>query len=285
MAELDVNIIPKSVDNAAQNLTDASTKAIGQTLSEIWYLILGGPIHQAALKRETRYAVDVEKFKEEILNKVEKIPKENLIEPNFQVASAAFNDSKFCLEDEELRKMFANLIAASSDSSKATSALPIFSDIIRKMTYRDASNLSVFKTDIGITIPVVKYIERWLDEPGYNETATNVFLANPQFSDIEGQSASISTLCALGLISVDYQAYCPYPNAYDPFLKTKMYKELLIKKNQRNAAVEKAMKFPEGLRTVAGINVTPQHVAALEVPRGAAQLTPLGLLFKKTCID
>lgn len=34
--------VPKSIDNALENLTDLPTKGIGQTIADCWYLVFGG---------------------------------------------------------------------------------------------------------------------------------------------------------------------------------------------------------------------------------------------------
>lgn len=267
-----LNLIPKAIDNAATNLTDQPTKAIGETLSEIWYLTIGGPIHQAAIKRKERYAIEAEKFKEEVIQKVNSIPKEHQVEPDFQIASTALNDAKFCLENEEIREMFANLIASASDSTKASDALPIFSDIIRKMTPRDASNLASFGNVSNHPIAIYR---EWVTQYGYSDTMKNVFLLNKKYSDLRKQSASINTLCTLGLVEVNYDKKFD-ASAYSAFYETADYKALVELCKEMNKM------SPE--------NLPPQFQqlftknARVEVIGGMVELTELGSMFKRVCL-
>lgn len=271
MSENDFNLIPKSIDNAINNITDLPTKAIGETLSEIWFLTFGGPIHQAAIKRKARYALEAEKFKEELMQEINKIPEENLKEPDFQVASTALNDAKFCMENKDLRKMFANLIAAASDSRKANDALPIFSDIIRKMTSRDASNLASFGNVSNRPIAIYR---EWVTQYGYVDTMKNVFLQNKKYKDLHNQSISIDTLCSLGLVEVTYDKKFDASN-YAEFYKTEDYKALEGICQEMNKRSKEHLP-PEFQKMLTG-------KARVEVIGGMVELTDLGSMFKRIC--
>lgn len=105
--------LPDSIDNAVKNLTDKPTQGVGQTLADVWYLVFGG-ITQAADKRRMKYAHDLELYKQELSQKIASIPEENLIEPSIQTTAQALENSKYCIESEELRKLFVNLISKST---------------------------------------------------------------------------------------------------------------------------------------------------------------------------
>lgn len=128
---------PECVDKALTNLTEQPTKAIGSTMSDIWFLVFGGIGHLAE-KRKLRYAVELEKYNKELQATINKIPKERKVEADIQIIAPALEASKYCVEKEELRKMFVNLIASSMDGDKVTSVHPIFTDIISKLSSVDA---------------------------------------------------------------------------------------------------------------------------------------------------
>lgn len=129
--------MPECVDKALTNLTDQPTKAISTTVSDIWFLVFGGIGHLAE-KRKLRYAVELEKYNKELHEKINAIPKEKIVEPDMQIIAPALEASKYCVEKEEIRKMFVNLIASSIDNDKAASVHPIFTDIIGKLSSTDA---------------------------------------------------------------------------------------------------------------------------------------------------
>lgn len=57
--------LPECVDNAITNLTDKPTKSIGDTVSDIWFLVIGG-VGQFAEKRKLKYAIELEKYNKEL---------------------------------------------------------------------------------------------------------------------------------------------------------------------------------------------------------------------------
>lgn len=127
---VDLPELPDSIDNAVKNLIDKPTQGIGQTLSDVWYLVFGG-ISQTADKRRMKYAHDLELYKQELSQAISSIPEESLIEPNIQITAQALENSKYCIESEELRKLFVNLISKSADSHYASNAHPSFAEIIK----------------------------------------------------------------------------------------------------------------------------------------------------------
>lgn len=129
--------MPECVDKALTNLTEQPTKAIGNTVSDIWFLVFGG-IGQLAEKRKLRYAVELENYNQELHEKIEAIPNEKRVEADIQIVAPALEASKYCVEKEELREMFVNLIASSISSEKAENVHPIFTDIIGKLSSTDA---------------------------------------------------------------------------------------------------------------------------------------------------
>ena len=129
--------LPDCVDNAITNLTDKPTKAIGNTLTDIWEIVFGGITHYAD-KRKLRYAAELEKMNIELHKEANAIPLDKIIEPDIQIVAPALEASKYCVEKAELRSMYVKLIASSLNSDKAPFIHPIFTDIIQKMSSTDA---------------------------------------------------------------------------------------------------------------------------------------------------
>lgn len=129
--------MPECVDKALTNLTEQPTKVIGITVSDIWFLVFGGVGHLAE-KRKLRYALELENYNRELHEKMEAIPNEKRVEPDIQIVAPALEASKYCVEKEELREMFVNLITSSMSSDKVVNVHPIFTDIISKLSSTDA---------------------------------------------------------------------------------------------------------------------------------------------------
>lgn len=144
---INISAVPKFADKTLENIFAEPSKSIGGTFSDIWFLVLGGPVGNLAEKRKIKYAKDLEKYKELIDNKIEKIPEDKRVEPQIQVVGQILEASKYCIEDAILREMFANLLASSMNGDTKNVVHPVYSDILRKMTPVDASLFMTIASD------------------------------------------------------------------------------------------------------------------------------------------
>ncbi len=204
-----INPVPDSVDNAVKNIIDKPTQNIGTTLADIWYLVFGG-ISQAAEKRRLEYFYSLQKFEIELKEKISKIPENKMVEPDIQIIGAVLDASKYCVEKEELRHMFAALITSSLDSDYRQFIHPSYVEIIRQMSPLDARIFKIImsaKNKPIISIEIQNPLEglfpfcrncSWITE----YTATQC-------------TASFDNLSRLGLISIDRDAHYIHNNLYN----------------------------------------------------------------------
>ena len=218
--------LPASVDNAVKNLTDKPTQGIGQTFADTWYLVFGG-ITQAAAKRRMKYAHDLELYKQELSQAISSIPEEKLIEPDIQITAQALENSKYCIESEELRKMFVNLISNSVNSAYLEKAHPSFAEIIKQMSPLDARILK--SLDPSYSFPLVDYVLISPSGNKFKETfeikLSNVYIPNLSGVNILQASNSISSLSRLGIISINTQSTISDSSVYAPYEQTDYYLE------------------------------------------------------------
>lgn len=248
--------MPESVDNALKNLTDKPTANIGHTFGDIWYLVFGGISH-AADKKRMKYAVDLEKYHQELAQAIDQIPEENKAEPSIQVTAQALENSKYCISEDELRKMFVNLISGTMDDRISHKVHPSFPEIIKQMSGTDALILASFKTvpsqpiaNIILSFPngVVRALDsRIYFDPKGGHTYPYVF--------------SISSLERLGLLSVDFTRHLPDQSSYENFLKWGYFKHLQKEYEDRS------------------------QKKIVELEKGICRLTPLGQSFVDICIS
>ncbi|MDO4419270.1 MAG: Abi-alpha family protein [Ruminococcus sp.] len=272
--EKNINIspIPEFANVALTNIADEPTKRIGSTLGDAWYLVFGG-IGLLAEKRKIKYALSLKKYEEELNEKIERIPSKNRIEADTQIVAPALEASKYCVEKKELREMFTNLIASSINSEKEAYVHPIFTDIIKRLSYVDAE---LFKSIA-------------LDDFSKDSILSEKHIV---FSTtIEKLSFSIAVLETLGLIeythlnkaiqkNLSVYDYCNeywfYKNnvnyIYDTVLNSMYGIFTSIYKNYINKAISSNLKFPV-------------HKSVIQYLGTSIQLTPLGKQFKLVCID
>jgi hypothetical protein len=296
--------LPKSMDNALQNITDAPTKTIGTTISDILYLVFGGISH-AADKKKLKYEHDLEEFRDQLENKINTIPAENRIEPNLRLAAQALENSKYCLEEPELREMFATLIAHTCDSRMNLRLHPAFAEILKQLSPIDAMLVSSFRQKTGTKLFATskKYINgklvsesKELDvealDPAYytypesllpiakfwlsTSNSVQLIMENIVLSDISNEfqllSASMTNLQRFGLIDLSYtETLSKYD--YDQFKDCTLYKDWKDFVSNSGAAI----RFIRGNMFLCGQN---QEIV---INPGVARLTQLGFDFLSCC--
>lgn len=154
-----LNTLADPIANSAKNITDKPTQNIGTTLADIWYLVFGG-ISQAAEKRKLKYSYALQEFEKELKEKISKIPKDKLAEPDIQVIAQALDAAKYCVDKEELRKMFSNLISNSLNNDTQKNIHPVFVNIISRLNPSEAKLLKqLFETGAYSYIIIKNTIE------------------------------------------------------------------------------------------------------------------------------
>lgn len=210
----------KSVTKAAGNIVEKPSQEIGQAFADIFYLIF----HRAHRKAESKRLLDdaYHKYFQELLAHIERIPEAHLKDPDLQKVANALVDSKFCVEKEEIRKMFVNLISAAMNDQLEELVHPSFSTILKQMDTLDARNLKLFCGRQNY--PIVHY---QISYSNHSETMIkNVFLENPDCQDIFQQSRSVSCLENLGLVKVYEDTYFfeKNENSYKKYYETEIFR-------------------------------------------------------------
>jgi len=86
------------------------------------------------------YAIkETEKLLEE---RLKHIPEDKIVEPEPYVAVPAIQQLSYSLDSEELRELYANLLASSMNADKKSDVHPAFVDIIKQLTPNEAKLLS-----------------------------------------------------------------------------------------------------------------------------------------------
>ena len=72
------------------------------------------------------------------------MPEEKLVEPEPYVAIPAMQQLSYCVNNEELRELYANLLVSSMNADKKWQVHPAFVDIIKQLTPDEAKLLKHF---------------------------------------------------------------------------------------------------------------------------------------------
>lgn len=249
-------IITAAVTSFVTTIATNSSKTPLQTLDDLWYLAFGKISHLADLKR-AKYEVATTQYKNSVAQKIIEIDDDNLQEPPMSVVGPALEASRFYIEEQELREMFANVIAASMDKSKSNDVHHSFVEIIKQLSPDDAQNIKLFKERDNH--PTVKINLRYTEKSGYLTLKTNIFAGlYPDIVTGDENSASITNLIRLGLLSISYDENYTDKSNYD------------IYKNSSYYNAQMSIKEPEPTR--------------VEITEGIIRLTPLGKSFIEVCL-
>jgi hypothetical protein len=261
---LEINLFPKFLDEAATPVA----QSVGKTLSSIWSIVFGG-IDSYADKTNFKRGNALNKFKEELEQKVSSVPVEKLIEPPLHIIGPSLDASKFYFESDDLRVMFANLIAASINIDTFSMTHPSFVEIIKQLSPLDAVNLKLFK--ISDSYPVARYdlIAKDRTYQGYKTIKNNIFLENNDVSDIDINSSSVTNLSRLGLVNFDYEHFLTIDGVYDKFKNTDYF-------NKINNIYTSGSYINDSFYNI---------FTRVEIKNGLVILTPFGHNFINICIN
>nr|DAN81501.1 MAG TPA: protein of unknown function (DUF4393) [Caudoviricetes sp.] len=257
--------INRALDQTAGPLLDRASK----TLISAWDMSFGIIDHlneKSQLKRQ----YNISEFKNQLENKVNSIPNENFIEPELSKVGPALEASKYYFEEEEIRTMFANLIASSMDSRKINEVYPSFSEIIKQMSKLDAENLKIIFNSVSSRSKVCQ-IKIPIKDNGFRLLYTNVFIENHDNLDYKSNSSSLSNLSRLGLVEINYSTYYSYEEVYKEFEKTDLFQEVINYQKQYNQHHKFEIDAPNSFEFP-------------EIVKGLVSVTPFGEAFCRICL-
>ncbi len=179
------------------------------------------PLEKWILKRE----YNVEETKKLLEKKLENVPPELIEEPEPHIAVPAIQYISYCMDNAELRDMYANLLANSMNKVVKNGVHPGFVEIIKQLSPDEAKIMKYFShTD---TIPIIDLKRE--NEKGEGIAVIKNFSSigkDAGCEDVIGIGKSFDNLIRLGLIKradafrslVQKDRYTPLKE--HPFIKT-----------------------------------------------------------------
>jgi Abortive infection alpha len=251
-----INIeLPEFIDKGLSK----PAEAIGKTITNTWDLVFGGfdfYVQKIQHKRQKNFL----DFKKQVEQEISQVPEENLVEPPLYILGPTLEASKYYFDSEELRFMFAKLIAATINSDTIKQTHPSFVEIIKQLSPLDAQNLAFFKNKSSL--PIAEYQLHF--DGGHTTLQTNVFLENEKTTNLVLNSSSITNLYRLGLISIVYGTHFKNVSFYDKFKTTDVFS------NYKNGIENKASGF--------------EKYDYIHIEMGICEISPLGRNFINSCL-
>ncbi|WP_051540308.1 DUF4393 domain-containing protein [Clostridium ihumii] len=264
-----IKAIPETYKDGLQ----PTVKESGKTLSLIPRAINAAlvPLQKWILYKEYSYNETELILKEKLKN----IDPQKIVTPEPYVGVPVLQAISYCMDCNELRNLYANLLAKSMNIDTKDNAHPAYAEIIKQLSPLDATilnNLALHEKPIK-TFPIgmVRFAKEnhtpnlglYLGSPGMTVMKHFIELENIKFS--EDICISIQNLERLGLISTDYSRALVDVSAYDKLKNSKFIHEA-------KAFYDEYWK------------VMPQYADyKIVLQNGLLESTPLGFSFSKVC--
>ena len=241
--------LPELINEAATPVV----RSAGKTIASIWDIVFGGIDIYSEKQRYLR-ELNLQKFKDSLTNKVEDIPTEDIQEPNLSIIGPTLEKSKYYFEDENLRELFANLVASSIDKTKTEIVHPAYPDIIQNLSPNDAMFLKEISSLEVIPFCMLRYQKRSKDNQttffsyfGDGITLSRCILKytyqeNP-FYDF---NPTIDNLSRLKLIEVTDKFLSDESN-YSDFLDNSIYKKCQSELSHDSQIMEREVTMIKGV--------------------------------------
>lgn len=124
------------LDKLYDDLIHPSAEAVGIMISIPFRLV------RQKLSNIEKYLIEGEKnldrISESISEKLSDTNPENIVEPEPYIVVPALQGISYCMDNDELRTLYANLLATAMQKDKKDSVLPAFAEIIKQMSPVDA---------------------------------------------------------------------------------------------------------------------------------------------------
>lgn len=260
------------------------------TLNDWWYVHFGANTDLARKKKEILNQSKIEAYKRDIFNEVKDIPAKNIKEPQLDIIGPALEASKYYIDEPELRKMFAKLVASSMDASSSHVTRSAFVEFVKQMNPVDAQLLS-YLSKKG-QAPLGRIDNHFANNKGYNILFSSL-LSNdvPISSDLRaGLPSAIQNLARLSLVETTYSEFVVDLDYENLFKKTTEYSDIETKQTMDKKSFQDIInqfeKHPSSVSIEQnGIDNLKKLVTAnLEIARGLIRMTTLGKDFASICL-
>ncbi len=143
--ELIKDAVKGVADDAYQDVVHPVAKPTGQLVGLVPRTIKAAlaPLEKWILHRE----YSVEETKKLLEEKLKDVPAEQIVTPEAYVAVPAMQNISYCMDNDELRNLYANLLAKSMTEVNKSNVHPSYVDIIKQLTPDEAKLLRYIATN------------------------------------------------------------------------------------------------------------------------------------------
>ena len=199
--------------------------------------------------------------------KLQNVSPEQISAPEAYIGVPALQYISYCMDSEELRDMYANLLAKSMNEVTRNGAHPSFVEIIKQLCPDEAKLLKV----MGSYVPTISI--RYQNEEGsgveilrnFSDIADKAMCEHPN-----NISQYIDNLERLGIIETKYLSSLTDKSVYEPLKKHNIVKSIEAKYTSE---------------VLARLSSTLGGQVSIEYEEGFYSITDYGCVFRSICIE
>lgn len=213
-----VETVPEVYDDALKPATQESGKLLALIPQAINAALV--PLRQWIANREYNLA-ETEKL---LAQKLEQVDADKIVTPEPYVAVPAIQAISYSMNSEELRNLYANLLAKAMNSDIKNMVHPAYVNIISQMTPLDAQVLQFLLNQPDQDMPIIDLIAtREIQEGIISYVSLQTNITSISFSTIEAISLSLDNLSRNNLLHISDQEYT---DGYSSIIESDHYKKL-----------------------------------------------------------
>lgn len=187
---------------------------------------------------------------------------ENIVTPEPYIAVPAIQGISYCCNSDELRNMYANLLANAMDTDVKSNVHPAFVEIIKQLSPFEAKLIKMLSRD-GFQHPIVK-VRYQLSERDYNgvDAFSNIISSKYgiTFDNLNDYSVALENLARLKIVHINYD---------ESYSDDNLYKDI---------------ENSETVRVAKELNKKTQY-SVTRVKHGVLEFSSFGKMFVKICVN
>lgn len=207
---------------------------------------------------------NLEETKQLLSEKLKDKNPDNIVPPAPYVAVPALQAISYSMGNDDLRNLYANLLAKSMQKDTKELVHPSFVEIIKQLSPADAKMLFLLANDLtpdNSTYPLINVIAK-NNKSHWVSTLENVI--NHKYHSSDNYNLSLDNLSRLKLILIYDDRSLVEEELYSPLIEIPAVQTVL--KEIETGLVEPTLNIPE-------------------IKRGSFHFSDLGLLFVNTCVS
>lgn len=194
-----------------------------KSFNNIWDITIGNRLEAWNQKSVFKNQQDVEKYKNECLYKISQISPDKFQDSKLSLIGPTLEASKFYIEEDSIRNMFSNLIAASMNSDYNDKVHHSFTEITKQLGPLDAKLLSTLSS----REPIIDINIKFTDFHGFS--LYNNFYFNSNVKENLQNTASIDNLVRLGIAKILEEECLTDSSFYQRYVNSDLYREYVNK--------------------------------------------------------